>query len=658
VDGLKTDEKKTSDSDILTTARKRFNAAMDYESDNRDEAEDDLRFSEGEQWPDDIKNDRERDNRPCLVINKVPVYVRQIVNEIRQIRPSIKVRPVDSQSDPETAEIMNGMVRAIEQDSSAESAYDWGAEYAVRSGVGYWRIKTEYEHAMTFDQVLRIERIRNVFSVYLDPSADRQDASDAMWGFVVDDMLREDFESKYPNAKGEWDLGEGDDDDYWFTEDRVRIAEYWEVVEEPFALKLVVNDMTGEQAIIDTDEELPEGITLLAERESTKRKVIQRLITGSEVLETNDWAGEYVPIVRCLGRETDIQGEVTIKGMVRDIKDPQRQYNYFRSASTERIALYSKAPWIGPKGTFKNPKWRNANTKNYAYLEYDGDVTPHRDPPPDVSPGFSNEVMVASEELKSVTGIYDAGVGARSNEVSGVAIDSRRSESDVSNFDFVDNLARAMTYTGKILVDMIPKIYTGPRAVRILGADGTEESVKLNEPYFDQEKQKQRNFDLNAGRYDVAVDVGPSYATQRKEASESMLEVLKAFPQAAPVLGDLLAKNFDWVGADELAKRLKLLLPMEVLADENPAFKQAMQQKDQQIQQMQQQMQMLMTEAQKMSIELQNKQADAQAKMSKAQTDREDMERKKLKDKMDHVEGMTSLELEAGRDLSQAGVAY
>ena len=650
---------ETNDKDILATAKKRFNAALDYESENRDEAEDDLRFSEGEQWPDDIREDREKENRPCLVINKIPSFTRQIVNEIRQIRPSIKVRPVDSQSDPKTAEVINGMIRAIEQDSSAESAYDWGAEYAVRSGAGYWRVKTEYESPMTFDQVLRIERIRNRFSVYLDPSAERQDASDAMWGFVVDDMLRDDFEAKYPDAKSSWDLGEDDDDEYWFTEDRVRYAEYWEVVEEPFTLRLLANQMTGEQAMVEGDDsKLPEGVTVVAERESTRRKVIHRLITGAEILETNDWLGEYVPIVRVLGRETDIQGTLTIKGMVRDLKDPQRQYNYFRSASTERIALYSKAPWIGPKGAFKNPKWRSANTKNYAYLEYDGDVPPHRDPPPDVSPGFSNEVMVAAEELKAVASIYDAGIGARSNEVSGVAIDSRRSESDVSNFDFVDNLARAMTYTGKILVDLIPKIYTGPRAVRILGADGTEEAVQLNQPYFDQEKQKEQNFDLQAGRYDVAVDVGPSYATQRKEASESMLEVLKAFPQAAPVLGDLLAKNFDWVGADELAKRLKLLLPMEVLADENPAFKQAMQQKDQQLQQMQQQMQILMTEAQKMSIELQNKQADAQAKMAKAQTDREDLERKKQKDMMDHVEGMTSLELEAGRDLSQTGVAY
>ena len=178
------EDEKESDKEILVLARQRFEDAAEHDSENRDMALDDLRFSEGDQWPDAVKAQRERERRPCLTINNVPVYVRQIVNDIRQIRPAIKVRPVDSAADPETAEIMNGLVRAIEADSSAESAYDWGAEYAVRSGVGYWRVDTEYEHPQTFDQILKVKRIRNVFSVYLDPAAEEQDGSDAMWGFI------------------------------------------------------------------------------------------------------------------------------------------------------------------------------------------------------------------------------------------------------------------------------------------------------------------------------------------------------------------------------------------------------------------------------------------------------------------------------------------
>lgn len=633
---------------VIKTARERFRHAQDAESENRDAALDDLEFVEGEQWPDDVKTEREKEGRPCLVINKTPLYVRQIVNDIRQIRPSIKVRPVDSQSDPETAEVINGMIRAIEQDSSAESAYDWAAEYAVKCGFGYWRITTDYEHDDSFDQCVKVERVRNPFAVYVDPAAQNQDASDMRYAFVMERMSKDAFQEKYP-GKDVSSFSEGDkDDDWWWGEDHVRVAEYWSVETDQITLSLIVDPMTGQQMVVDADIE-----DAISTRTVEKRRVIQRIISGSEVLEETEWPGKYIPIIRVLGREVDIEGEQRLKGLVRDMKDAQRQYNYMRSASVERIALAPKAPWVGPEGSFQNPKWRTANKKNHAYLEYKpvGNSAPWRDKPPEVSSGLVAEIQAASEELKAITGIYDAGIGARSNEVSGVAIDSRRSETDVANFDFVDNLARAMTYSGKILVDLIPKIYGTARMVRIVKPDGQDEAVQLNQAYIDPKTQRQRNIDLTAGKYDVAVDIGPSYATQRKEAVSSMLDVLKAFPAAAQVTGDLVAKNFDWPGADEIAKRLKLLLPPEILMDENPAFKQALMQKDQQIQQLAQQVQMLTAQAQQMAVEIQNKMVDAKVKEG-------DLRRKIAKDIMDHHVDMTDLELKAARDLTPAGMAY
>lgn len=634
--------------DIIALAKKRFESCQDAESDNRDHALDDIEFVEGEQWPEDVKTDRERDQRPCLTINKVPLFVRQIVNDIRQIRPSIKVRPVDSESDPETAEIINGMIRAIEQDSAAESAYDWAAEYAVKGGFGFWRIITDYEADDSFEQCIKIERIRNPFAVYIDPAAQAQDASDMRYAFVVERLEREVFESKYPDAQGQWDWGD-EYDDWWFGEDFVRVAEYWEVETEEVTLSLIFNPQTGMEEMVEADIK-----DAIASRKVEKRTVRQRIITGSEILEETEWPGKYVPIVRVLGREVDIQGEVRLKGMVRDMKDAQRQYNYMRSASVERIALTPKAPWVGPEGTFVNPKWRTANKKNHAYLDYKvvpGQPPPWRDKPPEVSSGLVAEIQTSSEELKAVAGIFNPGLGDRSNEVSGVAIDSRRGESDLSNYDFVDNLARSMTYSGKILVDLIPKIYGVARMIRIIKPDGSDESVKINEAYVDEKTMKRREYNLSAGRYDVSVDIGPSYSTQRKEAVDSMLDVLKAFPQAAQVMGDLLAKNFDWPDADEISKRLKLLLPVEIIKGENPAFQQAIMQKDQQIQQLTQQMQVLMTEAQRMSVELQNKMVDARVKEG-------DLRRKIAKDIMDHQVDMTDLELQANRDLSPQGMAY
>ena len=644
------------DEDLLTIARERFKQCVDIESENREAALADLKFHDGDQWPDSVRTERESEQRPCLTINKIPLYTRQITNEIRQMKPGVKIRGVDSQSDPKTAEVIGGMIRAIERDSAADSAYQWGADHAVKMGWGCWRVTTEYEQDQGFDQVVRIKRIRNPFSVYFGP-CEQQDSSDAHFAFVVRRLSKAEFERKYPDATSEWsEYGIGDTDRDWFTTDGVRVAEYWEKVFEKTQLHLIVDPMTGQQ--MQWEGEVPEGIEVVDSRTVETCRVVQRIITGAEVLETNDWAGKYIPIVRVLGREEDIEGELILKGMVRDSKDAQRQYNYMRSASVERIALAPKAPFTGPQGAFDNPKWATANKKNHAFLEWNteavmeaGGQAPRREPPPDVSPGLVTEIQTASQEIKDIFGIYNAGLGDRGNETSGVAIDSRRSESDVSNFDFSDNYGKALVYTGRILVDLIPKIYTGDRVVKILGLDDKEQTVRLNTPYIDPQTMKEHNYDLTAGRYDVVVDIGPSYATQRKEASERMMQMIQAYPDVAPLIGDLVVKSMDWSGADEISKRLRMMVPAEIWMDENPQFKRAMQEKDQMLQMMQGQMQQMQDALQKMSLELQNRDKEIAIKAA-------EVERKRTADRMDHVEGVTELELKALKDLGPAGVAY
>lgn len=642
MDGVNHDE-------VLRLALDRWKHCYEYESENRERAREDLWFADGDQWPEKIKKDRESRGQPCLTVNRVPSFVRQVVNDIRQIRPAIKVRPVDSQSDPETAEIINGMIRAIEADSSAEAAYDWAADYAVRAGWGYWRIITEYESDESFDQVIRIERVRNPFSVYIDPAAQHQDGHDMRYAFVVDKIPRSEFDKKYPNATGEWETHDADRE-WWWTEEHVRIAEYWVIEEKPATISLIVDPATGQEMVLEGEIE---GAILT--RETIKKTVTSYLLTGNQILEENAYPGKYIPIVRVIGREIDIEGEVRLKGMVRDLRDPQRQYNYFRSASTERAALYAKAPYIGPKGAFKSPKWAQANKRNHAYLEWDteavmkaGGVAPTRERPPEVSTAFVAETQAAAEELKAVSGIYNPGLGDRSNEVAGVAIDSRKTESDVSNFDFVDNLGKAITYSGKILVDLIPKIYTGARAIRILHPDGSDENVMLNTPYVDEETQKSRDFQLTAGRYDVSVDIGPSYTTQRKEAAESMLEVLRIYPEAGQVIGDLIAKNMDWPEADEMAKRLKAILPASIAEGENPQLQMIMQQKDQEVQILQEQMGQMGQLIQQLQTALQDKDREMTIKEG-------DLLNKIQKTINDHIEGMTKLEMDAGKDLGPQG---
>ena len=653
-----------NEEEILELAKERFARAADAESENRTQALEDIRFENGDQWPESILRDRRAENRPALVINRVPAFVRQVVNDIRQIRPAIKVRPVDNQADPRTAEVLNGMIRAIEQSSNAEGAYDWGSEHSVKGGFGFWRIKTDYETETGFEQCIEIERIHNQFSVYFDPDAEQADGSDAKWCLIVEYRDRKAFEDEYGDDTGEWEHGlEGDDYDDWQTEDKVRIAEYWCIEEKPQTITLMSDGSTVPGEVSEEDVQRlymagmpipqvgPDGKQIT--RKTKIRTVYSRLITGMKVLEETVWPGKYIPIVRVLGEESVIDGEVCYKGMVRDLRDPQRQYNYMRSASVERIALAPKAPYIGPEGSFVSPKWRRANIKNYPYLEYKpvpGAPPPGRESPPEMSSGLVSEVQHAAEELKAVSGIYDPAMGARSNETAGVAINARKLESDVSNFHYVDNLARAIRYTGKVLVDLIPKIYTDQRMFNILGVDGTEERVQLNSDYIDDQGRPQ-SIQLGRGRYDVVVDVGPSFTTQRQEAKESMLEIAKTFPAAAPIMGDLLANAMDWPGADEIAKRLKMLLPPEILKGESPHIANLIQQHQTEKQMGMQLIEQLQDQIKALATELQKEREKRQIDLMKIQEDARQAD-------MSHVEGMTKLELEAGRDISQAGQAF
>jgi hypothetical protein len=651
MDGIMAEEstrkKNTRQKKDLELAIQRFSDCVTAEKDDRILALDDIKFKHGEQWPDKVKTTREEDDRPCLTMNRTARFVKHVVNDIRQIRPAIKIRAVDSISDPKTAEVMGGMIKAIEQSCNAEAAYDWAAEDAVTSGKGYFRITCDYIGPESFDKAIKIKRIRNRFSVYLDCDHKEPDGSDSKYGFVIESMHKDEFKKKYPNAKKGWtEISDGIGLENWYTNDNVQVAEYWALEEETQKLSML-EDGTVQWGVVEDAIEV---------RDSARITLVQRIITGVEILEEKKYPWKYVPIIPVVGEERDIEGKIHYQGIVRDMKDPARQYNYMRSASVERIALTPKAPWVGPTGAFKSPKWASANTKNYAFLEYDteavkeaGGVTPTRTMPPDVSPGITQEIMTSAEELKAVTGIYDAGLGDRSNEVSGVAIDARNNRSDITNFHYVDNLGRSLRHAGRVMVNMIPTIYDKARVVRILRPEGEEEAITVNQNAIDPKTQKSYNYDLTVGEYDVVVDIGPSYATQRQEAVSSMLEILKAFPEAVPVLGDVLAKNMDWADSDIVAKRLKLLLPPAVVADENPQVRQLMEKNQQIITQGKHYIDYLEGQMRSLQQRLENKDGELNIKAG-------ELERKYEEMFLDYQADMNKLAIEFNRDVQGAVV--
>ena len=578
---------KSEDEDLASLCRKTFGEFESAWDDNHSTYRDDVDFALLEnQWPDNIKSMRARDNRPMLTINKLKAFGRQVINDARQNKPSISVHPVDSSADPETADVFNGLIRNIEYTSNADVAYDTASECAVWGGFGYWRVVLDYAYEDAAYLDILIRRIANPLSVYGDPNSTEADSSDWDEAFVIDTLTHKQFEAQYGDrAKISVDdgaawTGIGD----WRTDKQVLVAEWWkrEKVDRPI---IVLSDGT----VLDKEEaKKPEIAALIAtnalqvaeERVAKSCNVTQRIMSGVEVLKTTEWPGRFIPIVPVYGDEFNVDGKRYFRSLIHSAIDAQRMYNYWRSNATELVGLAPRAPFIGPKGAFLGPEWKTANSRNHAFLEYDpkvvaaaGGAAPQRQPM-DMggAAGSLQEALNAADDVKSTIGMFDASLGARSNETSGKAILARQREGDVATFHFIDNKNRAIRHTGRILIDLIPKIYTGPRIVRVLGEDGMPENKPINQEYQAPEldangkpamnpdgsaKIALRMHDLNAGKYDLAVETGPSFTTRREEAAASMTEAVRAYPESAPVILPELAKNLDWPGADKIAEKLE-----------------------------------------------------------------------------------------------------
>lgn len=552
--------------DFLNTAFDRFTAASEAEEENRKNALDDIKFSHGDQWPLDIWQQRIQFKRPALTINQLPKFIRQVTNETRQNKPSIQVHPVDDGADVETAEILQGLIRHIEEASDADAAYDTASDNQVRGGWGYIRVLTEYCYPDSFDQEIRIKRILNPFTVYRDPDAQEIDGSDARYCFITEDMSAAKYRSLYPDTQlaslSEY-AGKGDREP-WATKDNVRVAEYYCVESKTKTLCQMQDGTTVYK------DELPEEFhnLIIRERETEVKKVMWYKINAIEIIDSAEIPCPWIPVVPVVGEEFDVDGKRVLKGMVRDAKDTQRMYNFNATAETEAIALSPKTPWVVAEGQMEGYEkiWADANNTPYSALPYKPTTIagspvppPQRitSEPPVVA--LSNARRECLEDLKGITGIFDAGLGARSNETSGRAINARKAEGDTANYHFPDNLNRAIKQVGRICVAMIPHIYDAPRAIRIVGDDNIRKTVKVNQPTVVNGLQK--IYDLTAGRYDVVIVAGPSFSTKRQEAAQSMLELTQAYPQLMQIAGDVMVKNMDWPGAQQIAERLKKMLP-------------------------------------------------------------------------------------------------
>ena len=577
--------------DILEDARERMDEAHSADQMHRERAEDDLRFVIGEQWDDADKREREMEGRPCLTFNILAQHVRQVTGQIRSLNPAIRVSPADSAANKDTAAVIEGMIRHIENRSDASSVYEAATESAAACSLGYWRVRADYCDGDTFDQEAMIERIYNPFSVFFDPFAKHPTRKDAQWCLVVEEMPKEDFEEQYPDAKPV-DVTSNHKFagiQHWGNAESVVVAEY-------FWIEMVEHEIAQLPSGQIVRGPLPKGIAFNRKRTVREPQVKWAKISANDVLEGPiDFPCRYIPIVAVTGEEWHLGEETYRSSVIRFAKDAQRMYNFARSTQAEVTALQPKAPYMVSTVQVAGLEdvWAEAGTKARPYLPYNPDPLagkPDRVSPPIASQALLSEMQVSAEDIKRTTGIHDASLGARSNETSGKAILARKEEGQNATSIYADNMVKAVSHTGTILVDMIPRIYDTKRVVRILGEDGQAKAETINDIMLHQDGIVPVN-DMKVGKYEVNVAVGPSFSARREETRAGMEEFFRAYPAAAPILGDLYAKTLEWTDSDRAAERLRKLLPPGIAEEPEDMTPEQQQMKAQEAQQQQMQAQ-------------------------------------------------------------------
>lgn len=603
-----------TDQDILREALERFQSGLDGDYDNRERDDKDRRFYRGgtNQW--DAQALELRKNRPTVTINRLPQFVKQVTGEMRQNRPSIRVLPVDDQSDPKLAEVYTAIIRHIESLSDAHRVYSKAGEQSVIGGIGWFRVLTDWLDDKSFAQEIKVKSIRNPLSVVIDPDASELTRHDMKWAFVSELISEEKFRKEYPDANN---TGWPDDDTHaeWKRGEFIRIAEYW--TREPYQRDLyLMSDGSTRYGDDQVDPGLLAPFAVVGSRKVTAHKVKCRKMTGLEILEVKEWPGAYIPLVPAVGEEVEAGDDVFRHGLIHHARDSQKSYNFARSAMLEHTASQPKAPYLATTAMVKNHQrqWENLNVDNPPVLLYDADPTvaggrPVREAPPTFPAAWYQEAQVADNDMKAATGIYDASLGAKGNETSGVAINARDRQGETATYVYLDNLTAAIHHCGRILIELIPHIYTGERVIRMMGEDGAIESyAQINSRMPDGTLFN----DISVGQFDLVVDTGPAFSTKRQEAQAFMQELMRSSPQLAQAMPDWLVKISDMPYSQKIIDRLIMMFIPPGVDAEVEKRRMEIQQELQQVMPQQQgpspqeqaQMQSMMLQLEKLSAEI------------------------------------------------------
>ena len=579
---------KTKNEIIHKQAIDRYESIPQFERNQRGVAVEDLLFVHADDGQWDENAIEKRKNRPRYTINRLSAALDQATGDQRQNRIDIKVRPVSGGADEDRAKILSGLIKNIESTSKAGNAYDAAFDEMIAGGYGGFRVVTEFNDDDTFEQDIKIKPICGATtSHWIDPAAKEYDKRDSMWQFLETDMQLSEYKLNYPDSQlADWDTEQfTKSNSSWLKGDVVRVAEYWVKTPVKRTIALLsdgrVINKDEEQKVID--ELAASGVTIVQERVVDSFKVESYLMNGVEVLKgPMEWAGKYIPLIPVYGKSNYIAGNTHTRGMVRTAKDPSRIYNYATSAAIEATALTPKDPiWITPaQAAGYEPRLAAFNERNDPFMLYNPDPkspgAPQRTGAPAVQTALLSQIQQAALDIHSTTGIEPASLGNSPELKSGKAIQAQQAMGDRGKFIYDDNLVKSVEFCGEILIDLIPRIFDTPRIVRVMNLDGTSDTVDINQqslddfnqPIVDRQTGEQVIVnDLTTGKYDISIQTGPAFATQRQESAQQLIELANGNETFGQVAIDLIAKNLNVLESDELTARVRKLMIKQGVVD-------------------------------------------------------------------------------------------
>ena len=583
---------------IHSEALKRFAVLQDRERFSRALAiEDKIQIeSEGGNWDDyESSSDNVRAGRddsspppPRYHIDRVSPVLEQSLSDQRQNEIQIQVRGAHS-SNKKLEDTMSGMIKSVEARSDAGYAYDNAFDETQKCGYGGFQIVTEWGEG--FDQEVLIRPIKDAASSLWFGESDLYTKEDALYAFVVWYMDSDEFKAQYPDSvltdvpDDIW-LSSGKINADWYETDnhKVRMAAYWR--KKPIKREIV---MMTDGSVYDVDESFEslqdelaaQNITIEVRdgkemrRQFDDYEIERYIINGAEVLEgPQQWVGKYIPLVPEYGVQTTIQGREIIRGRVRKTRDAAMLYDYAQSAAVKQAAsnvqdtlMITAEQAEGYEGDIEDLSLGDAAALMYNHI--DGQPAPFRTQSRQLDMALMGISQAMAENINATLGgnIGSGMDGTAADGRSGEAILQGEIVSEKSNAIYMTNHVRSVTYAGKILADLLPRIKSQQEQARIINPDGSTEFVPINTEIVDlQSGTKSVLNDLGSSKYDIIPDVGPAYASKRQQASaqlQSLSEKNPAFGQRP----DLIVKGLDLGDGGEMYESLRKGLVMSGAVD-------------------------------------------------------------------------------------------